>query len=294
MQLICNLLDTIAFQRAHGARALIMSGETGVGKTRLLAEMCQEAEKRGFHLLEGRAYAVSRSFPYMPFAEALRPIIRASSLKTLRYLVGLDTNASDRLPDDDAPETGASISLVGPPMVAALARLFPDMPHILKVAIASEPLTPDQEKFRLLDAIATLLERMAAEYPIMLSIDNLQWADSASLELTMYLTVRLRGSRVALVGATRPPARPTGDDTGDSIETERQAAATMQILGELMRQGLLLFLPVQPLSMEGAEQHLRALLPGTIFGRGSTCKTSWRQSFFSGRTGANTHHERSA
>ncbi len=266
MQVICNLLDTVALQRAYGVRALIMSGATGVGKTRLLAEMCQEAEKRGFHLLEGRAYEVSRLFPYMPFTEALRPVIRASSLKTLRYLVGLDTNASDRLPDDDAPDTGASISLVGPPMVAALARLFPDLPHILKVAIASEPLTPDQEKFRLFDAIATLLERMAAEYPVMLSIDNLQWADSASLELTMYLTVRLRGSRVALVGVTRPPARPIGDDTGDSIETERQAAATMQILGELMRQGLLLFLQVQPLSMEGAHQHLRALLPGTIAG----------------------------
>ncbi len=266
MQLICNLLDTVALQRAHGARALIISGETGVGKTRLLAEMCQEAEKSGFHMLEGRAFEVSRSFPFMPFAEALRPVIRANSLKTLRYLVGLDTNASDRLPDDGNPDTGASISLVGPPMVAALARLFPDLPHTLKVASVSEPLTPDQEKFRLFDAIATLLERMAAEYPVILSIDNLQWADSASLELTMYLTVRLRGSRVALVGVTRPPARTTGDDTGESIEADRQAATTMQVLGELMRQGLLLFLPVQPLNRESAEQHLRALLPGTITG----------------------------
>src|ERR1700730_19127635 len=100
VQLLCNLLDTVALQRAYGARALIMSGETGVGKTRLLAEMCQEAEKRGFHMLEGRAYEVGRSFPYMPFTEALRPIIRASSLKRLRYLVGLDTIASDRLLDD--------------------------------------------------------------------------------------------------------------------------------------------------------------------------------------------------
>lgn len=279
-QLICNLLDTVALQRAYGARALIMSGETGVGKTRLLAEMCQEASKRGFHLLAGHAYAVSRSFPYMPFTEALRPIIRASSLKRLRYLVGLDTNESDRLPDDNNPDTGVSISLVGPPMVAALARLFIDLPHILKLTIASEPLTPDQEKFRLFDAIATLLERMAAEHPVMLSIDNLQWADSASLELTMYLTVRLRGSRVALVGVTRPQARSGGDDTGDSIETERQAAATMQVLGELMRQGLLLFLPVQPLSMEGARQHLRALLPGTIVGAEVLLERAGGNSFF--------------
>jgi len=280
MLLLCNLLDTVALQRAYGARALIMSGETGIGKTRLLAEMCQEAEKRGFHLLNGRAYEASRSFPYMPFTEALRPVIRTSSLKTLRSLVGLDTIASDRLPDDDSPDTGVSISLVGPPMVAALARLYPELPHILKIALVPEPLTPDQEKFRLFDAIATLLEHMAAEYPVLLSIDNLQWADSASLELTMYLTVRLRGSRVALVGVTRPPARSSADGNGDSVETERQAAATMQILGELMRQGLLLFLPVQPLNIEGAQQHLQALLPGTIAGAESLVERAGGNPFF--------------
>ena len=266
MQLLCNLLDTVALDRAYGPRALILSGETGTGKTRLLAEMCQEASERGFYRLEGRAYEASKSFPCMPFTEALRPVIRGSSLKKLRSLVGLDTTAVESLPDENDFDAGISISLTGSPMVAALARLFPELPQSLKQVIMPEPLTPDQEKFRLFDAIATLLERMAAEYPVMLSIDNLQWADSASLELTLYLTVRLRGSRVALVGVTRPPARTGGAENGDGFEAERQAATTMQILSELMRQGLLLYLPVQPLSMESARQHLQALLPGTITG----------------------------
>ena len=280
MQLLCNLLDTVALDRAYGPRALILSGETGIGKTRLLAEMCQGADKRGFHLLEGRAYEVSQSFPYMPFTEAMRPVIRGSSLKRLRSLVGLDTITADSLPDDNDFDTNISISLTGSPMVAALARLFPELPHILKLTITPEPLTADQEKFRLFDAIATLLERMAAEYPIMLSIDNLQWADSASLELMLYLTVRLRGSRVALVGITRPPAHPGGAENGDGIETEGQAAATMQILGELMRQGLLLFLPVQPLGIEGARQHLQALLPGTIVGAEALLERAGGNPFF--------------
>src|SRR5581483_8950100 len=266
MQFICNLLDTVEFQRTYGARALIMSGETGIGKTRLLAEMCQEASKRGFHLLEGCAYEVSKLFPYMPFTGALRPVIRASSVKTLRYLVGLDTIISGELPD--ATNSDISVSLVGAPMVAALARLFPELPHLLKLDLEPEPLTPDQEKFRLLDAIATLLERMATTRPIMLSIDNLHWADSASLELMMYLTVRLHGSRIALVGVTRPPASPPSidDEDSSSVETERMATTTLQLLSELMRQGLLLFLPVSPLNRDGAMQHLRTLLPGAISG----------------------------
>jgi DNA-binding CsgD family transcriptional regulator/tetratricopeptide (TPR) repeat protein len=264
MQLLRNLLDTIELVRPYGARALLMSGEMGIGKTRLLAEMCQEASARGFRLLAGRAYEVSKLFPYMPFAEALRPVIRGSSVQTLRYLVGLDTLASSV--SLDAADAGVSVSLVGPPMVTALARLFPELPHLLKLDLAPEPLTPDQEKFRLLEAVATLLERMASTCPVMLSIDNLQWADSASLELMMYLTMRLHSSRVALVGVTRPLASPASIGGAESDDTERQARAALQVLSELMRQTMLLFLPVQPLEKEAALQHLRALLPGAIVG----------------------------
>src|SRR5436305_8828841 len=100
------------------------------------------------------------------------------------------------------------------PLIGALARLFPELPKMLgetgklSGTSASEILSPDQEKFRLLDAVATLLEHMAMDQPVLLGIDSLQWADSASLELTMYLTVRLHSSRVALAGATRPPKTP--------------------------------------------------------------------------------------
>ncbi|SRR5579883_587266 len=256
MQLLRNLLDTVEFERPYGPRALLMSGEMGIGKTRLLAEMCQEASDRGFRLLAGRAYEVSKLFPYMPFADALRPVIHGSSVQNLRYLVGLDMLSSSEV--TDTADTGAYVSLVGPPMVTALARLFPELPHLLKLDLAPEALSPDQEKFRLLDAVATLLERMASTCPVMLSIDNLQWADSASLELMMYLTVRLHNSRVALVGVTRPLV--------PSASMEGTARATLQMLSELMRQALLLFLPVQPLDKEAAQEHLRALLPGAIVG----------------------------
>ena len=271
MQLICHLLDTVELQRAHGARALMLSGETGIGKTRLLAEMSLEASKRGFRLLDGRAYEVSRSFPYLPFSEALRPFIRECPVKTLRYLLGLSSDepeGSRRGEQHDDTAAGVSLSLVGPPMVAALSHLFPELPHVLHVTVTPEPLSPDQEKFRLFDAVAILLERMTTAYPVMLSIDNLQWADSASLELTMYLTVRLHGSRVALVGVTRPPgtSQSAANADSDGPEVKGQATTSLQILSELMRQGLLLFLPLQPLSMKDAEQHLRALLPGDITG----------------------------
>ncbi len=232
MQLIRSLLDTVAFDRPVGARALTISGETGVGKSRLLAEMCAEARARGFRVLEGRAYESGKMFPYLPFIEALRPILRSSSAKELRHYVGLDNNEHI----SPASEAGVAISLIGPPLVATLARLFPELPQLIRVTITPEVLSPDQEKFRLLDAVATLLERIAIDQPVLLCIDNVQWADNASLELMMYLTVRLHSSRVALVGVTRPPTAIRESD--QNITTPNASLAAARMLGDLMRQGL--------------------------------------------------------
>jgi DNA-binding CsgD family transcriptional regulator/tetratricopeptide (TPR) repeat protein len=201
-------------------------------------------------------------FPYLPFIEALRPILRSSTSEQLRHYVGLEDEGIESPSFITAP-----ISLMGPPLVTALAGLFPELPTMVQVAVTSEVLSPDHVKFRLFDAIATLLERIAMDRPLLLCIDNLHWADSASLELTMYLTVRLHKSHVALAGATRPPGsfhRPAV--SGDSIYSASANLAAARALGELMRQGLLLFIPLGPLGTNAMEDHLHALLPGSVPG----------------------------
>jgi predicted ATPase/DNA-binding CsgD family transcriptional regulator len=262
MQLTCTLLDTVALDRQAGARALTISGEMGIGKSRLLSEMCVEARARGFRVLEGRAYESGAMFPYLPFIEALRPILRSSTSGQLRHYIGLEDEGIESPASITAP-----ISLMGPPLVTALAALFPELPQMVQVTVTSEVLSPDQVKFRLFDAIATLLERIAMDHPLLLCIDNLHWADSASLELTMYLTVRLHKSYVALAGATRPPGtfnRPVV--SGDRNVSASANLAAARALGELMRQGLLLFIPLGPLGTNAMEDHLHALLPGSLPG----------------------------
>src|SRR2546421_12232660 len=103
MQLICALLDAVALDRQVGARALTISGDMGVGKSRLLAEMYTEAHARGFRVLEGRTYESGRMFPYLPFIEALRPVLHSSSLEQLRGYMGLDTVES---PGHHHPSSG--------------------------------------------------------------------------------------------------------------------------------------------------------------------------------------------
>src|SRR6266566_2738483 len=264
MQAIRAVLDTVALNRPIGARAVMISGEMGMGKSRLLAEMYLEARARGFRVLEGRTYESGGMFPYLPFIEALRPVIRTSTTEELRHYAGLTHSPGD-LQATGEHETRAPMaevtSLTGTPLVAALAHLFPDLPRMLHVTIEPEILSPDQEKFRLFDAVATTLERMALERPVLLGIDNLQWADSGSLELTMFLTVRLHGSNVALVGVTRPP---TPSRERAEVADRVVSTAAARALGELVRQDLLLLLPLGPLHADAAERHLHALLPGTF------------------------------
>ncbi|MGI9059409.1 MAG: helix-turn-helix transcriptional regulator [Ktedonobacteraceae bacterium] len=272
MQMMRYLLNTVALNLPTGPRAMTISGEIGVGKSRLLAEMYGEARRLGFRILEGRTYESGSMFPFLPFIEALRPVLRSSTPEQLQHYLGLAATGDGYSDDEnDSNEQSSNalateiISLVGMPLVAALARLFPELPKMVGVRIVAEVHSPEQEKFRLLDAIATLLERIAEDQPVLVGIDNLQWADSASLELTMYLTVRLHSSRVALVGATRPPnTQSTQVEDSERVVSVKAAMTATKILGDLMRQGLLMLLPLSPLDTGATVQHIHALLPGTL------------------------------
>ena len=260
MQVIRVLLNTVLLDLS-GAHALNISGETGVGKSRLLAEMYREARTLGFQVLEGYAYETSNMVPYLPIIEALRSVFRFSSLERLRQYVGIEGYGEDEVQQraDD------NISLIGAPLVTSLSRILPEIPKLLNVNVMPEIISPDQEKFRFLDAVATLLERMAQDQPVLLGIDNLQWADSATLELILYLTVRLHRSRVALVGATRPPTMPLEhEEDSVRVDTPTMNNAATRALMELISKGLLLLLPLAPLDSRAAAEHLHTLLPGSV------------------------------
>lgn len=256
MHVIHNVLNTVLHDAPVGARALTLSGEMGIGKSRLLSQVRQDARARNFRVLE--MYAYEGSYPYFPFVEALRPVLRTATDDQLRFYVGV----SDTVPTSQQEHSGTeSISLLGFPLVTSLARLFPELLARLHVQGLREHLSAEQEKFRLFDSIATLLERLALERPLVLSMDNLQWVDAVSLELILYLTIRLRASRVALIGATRP----TQDSREQSdVEAQKAAKTVTRVLTELMQQGMWFLLPLSPLDTDILTEHIHALLPGVL------------------------------
>ena len=166
-----SLLD--AAERGQG-RTVFLSGEPGIGKTRLSEELAHEAARRGWTVALGRAYAVESGVPYAPFADALLPIMRA-------------------LP----PATLASLSRGG---AAELALLFPALPTDAPIGRPSVVIGDAAElKTRLFWTFLQFLIRYAEKSPLLIILENLHWTDPSSLELLHFAARQLGAARVVIL-----------------------------------------------------------------------------------------------
>jgi predicted ATPase len=127
---------------------LLMGGEPGVGKTRLVAETARTVHAEGAVVLYGRCDE-ELGVPYGAFAEAL------------------GTYAASCSPEDLLRQAGAlGGELVR--LLPALASAVPGMPEVLQAE-------PETERYRLLEAVREFLAGMAADAPLLLVLDDLHW-----------------------------------------------------------------------------------------------------------------------
>jgi DNA-binding CsgD family transcriptional regulator len=157
----------------HG-NAVILAGESGIGKTRLSETAAARAEKKGFGVALGRAYPVETGVPYAPFADALIPVLRK-----------LDRGA---------------IELLSRGGMAELSSLFPGFsPDGVGRSQSHALAEPAELKSRLLWTFSQFLSRYAAKQPLLLVLENLQWADPSSLELLHFLARQLGTMKIVLL-----------------------------------------------------------------------------------------------
>jgi DNA-binding CsgD family transcriptional regulator len=162
----------------HGISLLIV-GEAGIGKTRLLSELSERARERGVAIAAGRASELEHDVPFGLVADALEERMLSSADGPLRRL---SAEHRDHLA---AVFTG-------------LAR-----PGAMVQVIADE-------RYRVHRAVRAALELLAAREPLLLALDDVHWADSASLELLAGLLRRPPSAPVALVLASRTAQIPDG------------------------------------------------------------------------------------
>lgn len=159
---------TTALGRARDGHPglMLVSGDAGVGKTRLLAELALQARAGGALVLVGRCLEAGESgLPYLPFVEALHAL--------------------------DGTEQEV---LRGRP---ALARMLPQLD--------GEPAAGDDElgRLRLFDAVHGVLVDLAATRPVVLLLEDLHWADRSTRDLLAFVAARLRSERLLIAGSYR-------------------------------------------------------------------------------------------
>jgi len=152
---------------------LLVTGAAGMGKSRFAEALLEEGERAGFHTLRGGAHAEEGRSPYAPFVEAIDPLVR------------------------DRPDLTAGLT---PGALSALALIAPSASR------AEPPASHPMDRHRILSAAGRLMERAAAERPVLLVLDDLHAADEATLELVHYLARAARRARLVLVGGAREEA----------------------------------------------------------------------------------------
>jgi DNA-binding CsgD family transcriptional regulator len=196
-------LDRLLAQVARGeSAALELVGEPGIGKTRLLSELAARADARGHLVLSGRAGELELDLPFWVFVDALD-----------EYVHGLDPQRLGELDED---------------VRAELATVFTSL-----AGLATGHKTALQhERYRSHRAVCTLLETLAQTEVVVLVLDDVHWADPASVELLGALLHRPPAARVLIALALRP--RQASDRLSAALERAHRAGTVTRIeLGAL-------------------------------------------------------------
>jgi DNA-binding SARP family transcriptional activator len=208
-------------QRAMSGQGevVLVSGEPGIGKTRLLEELAGLATASGAQVLAGRCYELEQNVAYGPIVEALR------NLLAILY---------------------ASPAPCPPARLATVAELFPELREVCPDLPAHRPLPPDEERARLLSALALVIRQCAQSKPLAVLLDDLQWADPSTLQVVHYLGRQVGGQAVLLVGTYR------------STRVDRHHPLAV-MRDQLVRQGVVLELPLSAFREDDVVLLLRIL-----------------------------------
>jgi predicted ATPase len=161
----------------HGSLFLI-SGQAGIGKTRLARELGALAQAEGMEVLVGQCSEHDEAIPYLPFVEILESLVeRASGKDHLRTLLG-----------EEGPELAR--------LLPKIKRLLPDLPPALD-------LPPQEARRHLFNCICDFIGRMSRDHATLLILEDLHWADDSSLWLLGHLARRLSGLQLMVVATYR-------------------------------------------------------------------------------------------
>lgn len=190
-----------AYQKFHNGGIILISGEAGMGKTRLMQAF---ATQGNWTVLSGNNHPSTQTLPFNPLVQALRQALRQTGLWTGISPIWLG-ELTQLLPE--------------------LRGHFPDIPQPLAV-------DPEQSRSRLFEALIRVFEGLAAQSsPMLLCLDDLHWGDEASLSWLSAVSLRIANSQVCIVGTYRQEER-------ESLRELQRSFQREGLLSEVVLRGL--------------------------------------------------------
>jgi len=176
-----DVLKEAVYRAVHGEGSLVLiHGEAGIGKTRLVREVGAYARSRGVQVLYGRCPALFRMDgvpPYILWKEVIKDYLGECTPEQLYRVIGF--------------------------YPAEVAKLVPELSQKLRTIPQSFPISPEQEQNRLFEAVSQFITNISRESPLMVVLDDLQWTDPSSLLLLHYLARGVQKTPLLLLGAYR-------------------------------------------------------------------------------------------
>ena len=216
---LARLRALVKAAEGGASQMVFVAGESGVGKTRLVETLAAEAAEAGCCVIVGHAFPAEGGFPFALAADALSQLVRA----------------------------------LGPNSVTLLTRghendLAMILPTLARPGAPAERPSGDDAKARIFWQVERFVRRAAEQQPIVLILENVQWADASSLELLHFLVRQLTGARVAALCTYNPHER-------------EMSPALRAAERSLRRAGKAEHLDVEPLSREDVGELIRQCRP---------------------------------
>jgi class 3 adenylate cyclase/tetratricopeptide (TPR) repeat protein len=187
---------------AGEGRITFLAGEPGVGKTRLAAELAARVYEDGATVLVGRCDE-DLGVPYQPFVEALRQFV-------------------------DHTPAGALVDRLGR-YAGELGRLIPELPTQVPGLPPAVQSDPETERYRLFDAVAAWLGAVSADEPVLLVLDDLQWAAKPTLLLLRHVISSTDPRRLLVLATYRDTELGHDHPLGDLLADLRRQRAVERL-----------------------------------------------------------------
>ena len=173
---LAELVGALEAALAGRGRLVLLSGEPGIGKSRLADGLVGHARTLGARVIVGRCWEAGGAPPYWPWVQALRAYVRETDLDALQEQLG--AGAGD------------------------IAQLLPELRELFELALPPA-MDPEGARFRLFEAASSFLRSAAHARPIVLVLDDLHAADEPSLLLLRFVAREIADSRLLVACAFR-------------------------------------------------------------------------------------------